>query len=177
MYGLRLINNNYVAAGDGRDLMINYDANFRGGKRGNTDVIQFFPKPQAGPSKARKHVTLGFNARTEAAAQTLNCSRSSFHQLRDAKARLGSLRPITAPVGDAGARSSSTPSRAEPFRPRWEHVKELDFRATDTALAHRTEKQLTAPRPTKPHEPWNDQCFVPSRSGFSRDPGGGIWPH
>lgn len=88
MYGLRLINNNYVANGTGKDVTITYDPNFRGGRLGSVNQMQHFPHPKAGTPKRRKDEATGFNARDEAYKQALNVSRSSLLLRQEAKEKI-----------------------------------------------------------------------------------------
>ncbi|CAK9038563.1 Uncharacterized protein SCF082_LOCUS22665, partial [Durusdinium trenchii] len=88
MYGLRLINNNYVANGTGKDVTITYDPNFRGGRLGSVNQLQHFPNPKAGLPKRRKDEATGYNARDEGYKQALNVSRSAFLLRQDAKDKI-----------------------------------------------------------------------------------------
>mmetsp|Transcript_44889 Transcript_44889/g.113751 ORF Transcript_44889/g.113751 Transcript_44889/m.113751 type:complete len:199 (-) Transcript_44889:195-791(-) len=90
--GLRLINNNYVSGGDGRDALICYDAGYRGGSQGMTRVHQHFPAPKADSPKLLRPIgsTLGWDARTEAHSQHLNCSGSMFKKTGERKLKMTS---------------------------------------------------------------------------------------
>mmetsp|Transcript_23441 Transcript_23441/g.66898 ORF Transcript_23441/g.66898 Transcript_23441/m.66898 type:complete len:148 (-) Transcript_23441:248-691(-) len=125
--GLRTINNNYVASGDGRDLLIYHDQNFRGGKAGMSLTSPHLPSPNTGQAKLRRPVgsSVGYNARVEAHTQHLNLSQSSFRAVADKKCRMSEGLSATGAsvISDTTvAHSLSQPTlegRNKPFRFVW----------------------------------------------------------
>ncbi|CAJ1333190.1 unnamed protein product [Effrenium voratum] len=202
MYGLRLINNNYVANGTGKDVTITYDPTFRGGRLGSVNQLQHFPNPKAGAPKRRKDENTGFNQRDEAYKQTLNCSRSAFLVRKDAKERikesakfrfsddanktLGTVLSLKSlPASRELIRATSAPSfqaaAACNFRPRWDvPAMALDEAVTSQEQAAEEVKRSLLPSYWRPKDPaldWPAPGFLHPTTGFSRTDGGGPWPN
>lgn len=91
-HGLRLINNNYVADGSGRDRLIYYDRSFRGGRECSAAFSPHMVSGPTGPGslaqlKERDRPRVGFNHRAEAYAQVKSLSLSSERFLTDWRTR------------------------------------------------------------------------------------------
>eukprot|EP00931_Biecheleriopsis_adriatica_P001884 TRINITY_DN1023_c0_g1_i1.p1 TRINITY_DN1023_c0_g1~~TRINITY_DN1023_c0_g1_i1.p1 ORF type:complete len:240 (-),score=36.75 TRINITY_DN1023_c0_g1_i1:30-650(-) len=206
MYGLRLINNNYVANGTGRDLTINYDASFRGGRFGAGQQVQHLPKPWVDTPKTRKHHVTGPDARVEPHTQTLNCSSPSSTFIRSQKARHTESAKYSFPLAGASTRNlmlTSSSHGASPgmlraaseprlgdsyssFRPRWDLP--AAFLDSEEAYAWQQEapppqdakKSSMLPSYWKPKDPfldWPAPGTVHPTAGFSRTDGGSPWPN
>lgn len=90
--GLRLINNNYVPDGSGRDRLIYYDRSFRGGRECTNSFRPHFNNGPTGPGslaelKPEDRPRLGFNHRAEAYAQVKSLSLSTEKYLDDWRQR------------------------------------------------------------------------------------------
>eukprot|EP00435_Cladocopium_sp_Y103_P037402 s2353_g9.t2 len=197
MYGLRLINNNYVANGTGKDVTITYDPNFRGGRLGSVNQLQHFPNPKAGAPKRRKDEATGFNARDEAYKQALNVSRSSFLVRQEAKEKIKESAKFrfsddasktmntvmslsSLPASRDLLRASSAPSLqaagACQFRPRWDvaasvlDTSEDALKETMTKSETLDSKSLlpTYWRPKDLNLDWPAPGFMHPCHGFSR---------
>eukprot|EP00933_Yihiella_yeosuensis_P076256 TRINITY_DN8593_c0_g1_i1.p1 TRINITY_DN8593_c0_g1~~TRINITY_DN8593_c0_g1_i1.p1 ORF type:complete len:207 (+),score=36.65 TRINITY_DN8593_c0_g1_i1:144-764(+) len=206
MYGLRLINNNYVANGTGRDLTINYDPGYRGGKFLQGQQQSHLPKPWVGSSKAKKdNIVKGLDARDEGYKQTLNTSRSAFHEIGGKRDRLTASRryhfPLVANttlnpmsgtkfgVSQELVRAASSPCLgvASPvYRPRWDvPAMELDSsQGFNFGKEAPVEVKEAGPeyavgywKPKEPFLSWPAPSFVHPTSGFSRTDGGCPWPN
>jgi len=204
MFGLRKINNNYVANGTGRDLTINFDSSFRGGRLGSGSLVQHWPKPFVDSPKVKKHMETGPDARVEAHTQTLNCSRSSTDFLRETKVKLRESAKFQFPlVGSntlqtmmsskaSGAshgllKAASMPSLdtcSSQFKPRWQvPAYVLDAGSPDIAQDSQpavTGKKSNLPdywRPKDPFLDWPAPSYVRPQDGFARTDGGSPWPH
>ncbi|CAK9050566.1 unnamed protein product [Durusdinium trenchii] len=204
MYGLRLINNNYVANGTGKDVTITYDPNFRGGRLGSVNQLQHFPNPKAGLPKRRKDEATGYNARDEGYKQALNVSRSAFLLRQDAKDKIkesakfrfsdDASRTMTTVMSLTSLRASKDLIRASSapslqaaatcnFRPRWEMPASiLDTSEVDLFKENKFEmsqKSLlpTYWRPKDPNLDWPAPGFLHPCHGFSRNDGGMPWPN
>eukprot|EP00929_Paragymnodinium_shiwhaense_P047805 TRINITY_DN24258_c0_g1_i1.p1 TRINITY_DN24258_c0_g1~~TRINITY_DN24258_c0_g1_i1.p1 ORF type:complete len:190 (-),score=39.20 TRINITY_DN24258_c0_g1_i1:197-766(-) len=189
MFGLRKGSNNYVANGGGRDLLTFYDAGFRGGKQGMDSVCQHLPNPQVGSPQSHKLNSLGFNARNEGFQQKLNCSGSLKKSLDEKKSRMNYsvtehnipasldtqpllLRTRSDPALDGSRSFSRTVGRAA-------SAAFLDLNATPIGRHGFEIPKVKPPPPPKEKLPesWTMAMYVPARSGFCRDPGGGMWPN
>jgi len=206
MYGLRLINNNYVANGTGKDVTIIYDPSFRGGRLGSVNQMQHFPNPQAGPVKLRKLPDTGLDARDEGYKQKLNCGKSAATTVREAKDKIGegskfrfrddvtktfgtvmSLKSL--PASRELIRASSAPSLQAAatcnFRTRWETPaslldngeKETTARQDEKPGAEKKSLLPTYWRPKEPGLDWPAPGFLHPCHGFSRTDGGMPWPN
>mmetsp|Transcript_14289 Transcript_14289/g.39546 ORF Transcript_14289/g.39546 Transcript_14289/m.39546 type:complete len:201 (-) Transcript_14289:106-708(-) len=193
--GLRKINNNYVASGDGRDLLIYHDQSFRGGKAGTALTHPHLPNPTSGVPKVRRPVgsTLGFNARTEPHTQHLNLSQSSLKDVEGKKTRvLEGLGATGASLvtGSNFPRSRSQPSSnlEEPMKPftyRWEEstrprVGTSDWNPTAYALPDyggvpARDLDLTSSMRAPEETAWNKRFPLRAYPGYSRTGLGGFW--
>ncbi|OLP87243.1 hypothetical protein AK812_SmicGene31548 [Symbiodinium microadriaticum] len=182
MYGLRLINNNYVANGTGKDVTIVYDPSFRGGRLGSVNQMQHFPNPKAGPVKLRKLPDTGLDARDEGYKQILNCGRSAGVVVKEAKAKINEGRKFrfrtdanqtlgtvmalqSLPASRELIRASSAPSLSLPspgpnshFRTRWQMPASLlDNGNAEAATADceeaKMEKKSLLPTYWRPKDP------------------------
>lgn len=86
--GLRLINNNYVPDGTGRDRLVYYDRGFRGGKECTNQFLAHFNNGPTGPGslcelRERDRPLMGFNHRAEGYAQVKSLSSPSDKFLTD----------------------------------------------------------------------------------------------
>jgi len=188
MHGLRLINNNYVASGDGRDAIVYHDGGFRGGNAGRDNISQHLHKPMAGSPKLRRQSTLGYNARVEASTQHLNLSKSSASFLQEVKEKIKKEEDTRTSLHNRGdlpelLRSKSDPglTGSTPF------ARSVGLGATSRMhpLASTSPKSLTQKlvttssfRGTQTAEPaWTKNLTLPVRSGYSRMPFGGVWPN
>ena len=205
MYGLRLINNNYVANGTGKDVTITYDPTFRGGRLGSVNQLQHFPNPKAGLPKRRKDEATGFNARDEAYKQALNVSRSAFLVRKDAKEKIQESAKFrfsddasktmntvmslsSLPASRDLIRASSAPSlqaaASSHFRPRWDMPASLldtseDF-GKETGKLETLESKSLLPtywRPKDLNLDWPAPGFLHPCHGFSRNDAGCPWPN
>ncbi|CAE7482673.1 unnamed protein product [Symbiodinium pilosum] len=205
MYGLRLINNNYVANGTGKDVTIIYDPSFRGGKLGSVNQMQHFPNPKAGPAKLRKLPDTGLDARDEGYKQKLNCGKSAAVTVKEAKAKISdgsrfrfqddanktfgavmSLKSL--PASRELIRASSAPSLQAAatcnFRTRWDLPAAM-IDNTEAAAVSREEdlsdiKKGLLPTYWRPKDPaldWPAPGFLHPCHGFSRTDGGMPWPN
>eukprot|EP00929_Paragymnodinium_shiwhaense_P018934 TRINITY_DN13070_c0_g1_i1.p1 TRINITY_DN13070_c0_g1~~TRINITY_DN13070_c0_g1_i1.p1 ORF type:complete len:191 (+),score=28.78 TRINITY_DN13070_c0_g1_i1:98-670(+) len=190
MYGLRRGNNNYCANGTGRDLTTYYDAGFRGGKYGVDKVNQHLPQPQPGSPKHFKLNSLGFNARNEGFQQTFNCSRSVKKMVDEKTGRMtvGSL-PNFAPSTEA--QPQLLQSRSDPALTGSGHgwqrstglaatAAYMDLHQSPLKSSLRGASGLSTPKARRhgeASETWTAELFIPSRGGFARNPGGGVWPN
>mmetsp|Transcript_43245 Transcript_43245/g.111687 ORF Transcript_43245/g.111687 Transcript_43245/m.111687 type:complete len:201 (+) Transcript_43245:206-808(+) len=194
--GLCLINNNYTARGDGRDLLIYYDSGFRGGKMSMHAKTSHLPSPMAGPAKLQRPPgsSLGFGARNEGHQQHLNLSSSSFKELNDKKLRL------TSNTSSSGFHSTGSPKetaqrllmsttrpRSSPAGNRFVHVFEQSTMVSTGskplwATGKLGEDDLRASTgqlmvPAQPGVPeWDKPLPIKSVYGFNRTPNGGYWP-
>lgn len=200
MYGLRLMNNNYTAAGDGRDLVINYDAGFRGGKLFQDKLPQHLPKPWVNPRSSGKS-----RVSTEPHEQTLHLTRSTVFSVNEKKERLQASSKLHFPmvsttsldqsVGSVvGAspgllRSASSPGGlgvSSGFRPRWD----TPAVSLDCQLAVGEDPQKEQPFgqlpqletsmsgtwvPADPLLSWPAPRFLDPRHGFGRMESGCPW--
>ncbi|CAE6933186.1 unnamed protein product [Symbiodinium natans] len=203
MYGLRLINNNYVANGTGKDVTITYDPSFRGGRLGSVNQMQHFPRPQAGTVKLRKLPDTGLDARDEGYKQILNCGRSAGSTVKEAKVKIregskfrfrddanqtfGTVMSLKSlPASRELIRASSAPSlpSGQNFRTRW-NLPASVIDNGEEALARQEEKTPLAEksllptywRPKDPALDWPAPGFLHPCHGFSRTDGGMPWPN
>mmetsp|Transcript_143536 Transcript_143536/g.357687 ORF Transcript_143536/g.357687 Transcript_143536/m.357687 type:complete len:202 (+) Transcript_143536:76-681(+) len=194
--GLRLINNNYVARGDGRDALLYYDAHFRGGKVGGGAANQHMPSPQAGVAKPLRPggSSLGFGARVEGHTQHLNLSKSSFANTSERKLRMtaegwcpGPASPSRTSLASHAAtlEHSLTRSRSEPgkaFSPVWRESSlcgGLHFSTSKLNLLGGVEDSVSFTAKISDgssHEPeWTKPVRWKTSQCISRTPGGGFW--
>jgi hypothetical protein len=199
MAGLRLVNNNFVPYGDGRDLMVFYDSSFRGGKLCQESVLTHFPNPKAGVPKLFKSPKKGFGARVEADTQHLNCARNMNTYLAETKAKLAEAKK-TSKLPRRIALGASDDNLPEMLRSRSDpgldgltpFSRSTGMAATTSAACLRrpssapcgsfaTETlQMPSPSPeatARGKTPrWTNNLARTSYSGIARTPYGGFWP-
>lgn len=189
--GLRTINNNYVASGDGRDLLIYHDQSFRGGKMGMGLTSPHLPGRSRFDVKVSRPVgsSLGFNARNEGHTQHLNLSQSSVRAVSEKKTRIfeGGLSGLGATDLQFG-HARSQPKLEAPKKPfsyvwaessrkpafDWDPVQQRslfgDFGGGMSAQEFDLPSRRRAEAPS-----WNKRLPLQSYPGYSRTPLGGIW--
>jgi len=187
--GLRTINNNYVASGDGRDLCIYHDQSFRGGKSGLGLTSPHLPSPATNAAKFQRPVgmTRGFNARNEGHTQHLNLSQSSYKAVTDKKTRLlGEGATFKSDMQQVHARSQPGLGDAKkPFRFVWEESARpraiaewspppLLGATGDLGALPAQELDLSDSRAAD-SAAWTKRMPLRSYPGYTRTPMGGFW--
>lgn len=195
MAALRLVNNNYVANGTGRDLMVVFDSSYRGGNLGQESVLTHFPNPRAGEPKYSKSPKKGFGARVEGDTQHLNCSRGMNKLMAETKGRISLARSSAPRLNGATSqenlpnllRSRSDPALAglTPFcrtKGMAATMSASNFAQTFSSMIPEQESSRMLPPSAemmarKFESPsWTTNMARNSYLGFARNPGGGFWP-
>lgn len=186
--GLRLINNNYVPNGSGRDLLIYHDTSFRGGSVGGARTQSYLPKSSGGDPKHARPVgsSLGFNARNEGSTQHLNCSKDLFRTVSDTKKRMtmqGWSGTASSPSFDSNvskllSKYGGNSNSNVPFaRSRARSAASLDLGPhADQSPPETPFTEEFRERRTRPEvQEWNKSVPITYRMAVGRTSSGGFW--